>query len=217
MGQGVVCVAKDSDLANWIHRYACVGRAIDTEVHYDSRKGLVPTEDVVTRRFRVSELESAVGLAQMERYKELVSIHLKKAHQTKEGYENFSFLRPQKIPQDRNHGYGKIAFVYEGEKMGVGLERFKEALKGEEISSVTFNPHSQPAYLEPALQEAHVYKHQCPIRCPLYEGKVSYERGICPVAEDIAPKLLFIKPFETKDKAEEEAAKLERIFKSLQK
>jgi dTDP-4-amino-4,6-dideoxygalactose transaminase len=42
----------------------------------------------------------------------------------------------------------------------------------------------EPIYLQPLYQQRQVYGSVgCPIACPHYEGQVSYDQGLCPVAE----------------------------------
>ena len=44
----------------------------------------------------------------------------------------------------------------------------------------------KPLYLQPLYQQQTGYGDKgCPFSCPFYRGKVNYERGICPRAEDL--------------------------------
>jgi perosamine synthetase len=80
--------------------------------------------------------------------------------------------------------------VYEGEKMlGVPWADFRS--KFIEMGGDGFYAAWQVTYNEPVIKEMAFYGKGCPVHCPLYEGpKVEWGPGLCPVAEDLQPKLM---------------------------
>ena len=52
------------------------------------------------------------------------------------------------------------------------------------------------------------YNHpDCPVRCPLYQSDYRYHEGLCPVAEDLMPRLILsglieVPPDEVKRRAD---------------
>jgi len=44
------------------------------------------------------------------------------------------------------------------------------------------------------FRKAKAYGHQCPYKCPFYlrKSKYVYRRGLCPVVEDVMPRLITV-------------------------
>jgi dTDP-4-amino-4,6-dideoxygalactose transaminase len=53
-----------------------------------------------------------------------------------------------------------------------------------------------PMYLEPSYRNkvGHGHGTHCPFNCPLYQGNMNYEEGLCPIAENVLKKVLTISP-----------------------
>jgi hypothetical protein len=48
------------------------------------------------------------------------------------------------------------------------------------------------AYMYAILRNPNAYGNKgCPYNCHLYSGKVNWEEGLCPVAEDVIPRLVY--------------------------
>ena len=68
-------------------------------------------------------------------------------------------------------------------------------------------------YLEDVMRNYSFYGKGCPHKCPLYEGRVEYKEGICPVAESIQPKLMqFVNNYRNIKEAE---PKVEALLKTI--
>jgi perosamine synthetase len=90
-------------------------------------------------------------------------------------------------PSTINHVYHVFAMRYDESKIGIPRSRFLEALIAEGIPMSPGYP--RPLYHNPLFQDRLAYgKKGCPFTCNLYEGTVSYAKGLCPVAEDLCAR-----------------------------
>lgn len=125
--------------------------------------------------YRMTEMEAALGIAQLGRLEELNGQRQRLAEQLTRGIAELPGLTPPRVRDGCTHVYYSYAIKYEAEKVGVPRDLFVRALCAE---GVPFSGgYVKPLYLTPLYQErsAYVYRH--------YRGKASYEKGICPVAE----------------------------------
>lgn len=97
------------------------------------------------------------------------------------------FLIPQKTPAGYTNSYYTLGVKYEGmEKYGVSWEDFRKAYiqnGGDGFYGAWAVP-----YCEPVIETK-----QFASRCPWVYDKVSYPKGLCPVAESIQPKIMQFK------------------------
>jgi perosamine synthetase len=100
--------------------------------------------------------------------------------------------------------------VYEGwEKIGVSWEDFRKAYI-EEGGDGIYGAWSVP-YLEPMVAERQFVK-----RCPWAYENVHYEKGLCPVAESIQPKIMQFKTnYRNAELAKTKAKALRRTIKKF--
>ena len=69
-------------------------------------------------------------------------------------------------------------------------------------------------YLETVFQQGNFYGKGCPLSCPLNRSPVRYEKGLCPVAEEIQPKLMqFVNNYGSLEEAEPKADALRKTIK----
>ena len=143
--------------------------------------------DVLGWNYRMPEFCSAVGMAQLERLDELVSMRVKVAKIFMEVMKDCDYLIPQHTPDNCKNTYYTLGVVFEGkEKRGINWAEFRAkyvGLGGDGIYSAWTVP-----YLEPIMQDRQfVYRYP-----EIYSG-VCYERGLCPVAETLQQKLMQFK------------------------
>jgi len=143
--------------------------------------------DVLGWNYRLSEFNSAIALAQLERVDELVDLRIKSANLFIEAMKTCDYLIPQELPSDYINSYYTLGVVYEGkESIGVSWEDFRKAyieVGGDGIYGAWSVP-----YFEPIIEKRQFVK-----RCPWVYDKVYFTQGICPVAEKIQPKIMQFK------------------------
>jgi len=166
--------------------------------------------DEIGWNYRLPEFNAAVALAQLERIEELVDLRIKSAQFFLDVMAQCDYLIPQHIPDGFSHSYYTLGVVYEGEeKIGVSWEEFrKEYIKqgGDGIYGAW-----SVAYLEPVIAERKFVK-----RCPWVYENVRYEKGLCPVAERIQPKIMQFKTnYRDSKLAELKAGVLAKVIKKF--
>jgi len=97
------------------------------------------------------------------------------------------FIVPQKVPNGFNNSYWTLAVKYEGEDtIGVSWADFRKQYINNGGDGI-YGCWSVP-YLEPVMSERRFVK-----RLPNVYNDVYYEKGLCPVAEKIQPKIMQFK------------------------
>jgi perosamine synthetase len=166
--------------------------------------------DVLGWNYRLSEFNSAVALAQLDRLEILVGLRIKNAEIFMDVMSDCDYLIPQNTPSGYTNSYYTLGVVYEGwEKIGVSWEDFRKAYK-EEGGDGIYGAWSVP-YLEPMVAERQFVK-----RCPWVYENVHYEKGLCPVAESIQPKIMQFKTnYRNAELAKTKAKALRRTIKKF--
>ena len=81
--------------------------------------------------------------------------------------------------------------IFRGERAGIARAVFKAALRqaGAGLFGMGFT--QRPAYLYTMFRVPNAYGNKgCPYNCHLYKGVVDWRAGLCPVAEDVLPRLV---------------------------
>jgi perosamine synthetase len=133
--------------------------------------------------YRLSELNAAVILAQIERQEELIDVRVRSANALLEVISNCKWLRPQEIHDGANHTYWALPVLLENEK--VSWHAFRDAFVG--FGGKGIYAAWQLSYLEPAFLNRKFLGREKGI-----EEKIlsEYARGLCPIAEVLQPKIL---------------------------
>ena len=139
---------------------------------------------------RLSEVACAVALAEMERGEDLASMRTLSAMAFAEVIQNCDWLVPQKTPYGYVNAYWNYAARITRDDIVWAdfLRKFKE-LGGDGFYGVY-----QPAHLEPVFANLNQAVDIAPERYPHYVGKLpKYQRGMCPVWEEIQPRVIMLK------------------------
>lgn len=142
--------------------------------------------DTVGWNYRMPEFIAAVALAQLERARELVSLRQASASMFLDAIRDCPFLVPQAVPDGWTHTYYTLGVRFLPEVAGLSWQEFRRryvARGGDGIYGAWSVP-----YLEPVIASGE-FRRRNPL---IYEG-VSYEPGICPVAERIQPEIMQFK------------------------
>jgi len=134
--------------------------------------------------YRLSEFSAAIALAQLEDLEKKVRLRKKVASIFLEEIEKCEILVPQHVPENCEHSYYTLGVRYEGTKYT--WQQFRD--KYVEYGGDSFYAAWSIPYLEPVVQNR-----EYAARCPEVYGEVNYNMGLCPVAEEIQPKLMQFK------------------------
>ena len=159
--------------------------------------------DTVGLNYRMSEISAAVGLAQLERVRLLVSRRQAIAKMLDDAVGDCTWLVRQKVPEGYVHSYYTYAVVYSGdEKFGVSWKDFYN--KYIQMGGDGFYGACKIPYLEPVFRDLTI-------------NGVTYGKGLCPVAEELQPKIMQFKTnYRNLDVAKIKADALRKTIKEIE-
>ncbi|PKO23890.1 MAG: hypothetical protein CVU38_01715 [Chloroflexi bacterium HGW-Chloroflexi-1] len=160
--------------------------------------------------YRMNELTSAVGIAQLERLPEFIEGLQKNAACYNQAIAGCKWLAPQQMP-GTVHTYHYWAATFEGEKQGLSLSEFTEALKEANLP-IAVGYTQLPAYRHPVIKErlAHAFN------CKNYPETVDYPDGICPIAERVIPRMVLAGTVAPEEQVKENAEKFHQLIKKIE-
>jgi perosamine synthetase len=194
-GEGGMVLTDDEALADRIRRFSNLGYAAVSGSTGKVAREVIQNPNYERHvsygfNYKISELCSAVALAQLERLEEFVGARTRAAGLFGESVKGCSWLTPQKVPEGYVHSYWSYVLKLDTEK--IDWFRFRDKyleLGGDRVYAAW-----QLNYLEPVFRNYSFYGRGCPQECAAYRGKIQdYKRGLCPVAETLQPKLLQFK------------------------
>ena len=175
-GEGGVIVTDDPTLAE---RLQLIRNHAEVVVKDKGVKNLV---NMVGYNYRMTEIEAAVASEQLKKLEKLQAERIKAADFLTHSLTGYSGISPPIIREGVESGYYAYAIKYDSVKTGLSRDRFLAALFAEGVPAG--KGYVEPIYLEPMYQQRIAFgKDGFPFSSQYYKGKVSYEKGICPVTE----------------------------------
>jgi len=202
-GDGAMVTVQDRKLAHNMETY---GRF----------PGKVPL--VMTLNWRMNEMTAAIGLAQLARVDEIIQ----KTYNVTLGIFNAAiadcrWLKQRLVPKEAVQAGYWFACKWEGDKFGMDYRRFKKLNEKLGIG-LRFGFNETAPYEFEFFRKAKAYGHQCPYKCPFYlkRSNYVYRRGLCPVVEDVMPRLITVNLiFLSIEEAKRQAKKLRRAVEIM--
>ena len=184
-GEGGMITTDDEGLADRIRRFNSLGYAVVGAGKSRITKDTIqdPTYErhaSVGFNYRLPELCAAVALAQTERLHDLVAMRIQAAQLLGQAVAGCSWLTPQAVPAGYVHSYWTYV-AHLSPDVDFSWHDFRDrykALGGDGIYAAW-----QLNYLEPAFRQVRFSPEQTQ----------EFERGLCPVAESLQPRLLQFK------------------------
>ncbi len=177
-GEGGVVVTDRDDLAERVQLIRNHGEAVV------KGKGVENIVNLVGFNYRMTEIEAAIAREQLKKLERLLVPRIEAASYLTERLSELPWITPPALRDGVRHGYYVYAMRYDASKSGISRDRFAAALREEGIPVVT--GYTEPLYLQPLYQRRIAFGEDgFPFTYPRYKGRVSYERGICPVAEQM--------------------------------
>ncbi len=194
-GEGGMLITNNEDLANKIRRFSSLGYA-----GVGAGKGKITKKDIqdpnyerhvsLGWNYRMPELCAAVALGQLENIERLVQIRLKIAQMYEKIITECDWLTPQLVPETCESSYWTYAVRLD--HPSISWHEFRDQylkLGGDGVYAAW-----QLTYLEPVFKNLALGKRMICLRNPIYSGTLQkYASGLCPVAEEIQPKMLQFK------------------------
>jgi len=175
-GEGGMLITSDENVANVARMVRNHGEVIESSAKQRSYQA-----EILGWGYRMTELEAAIGIAQILKLDYLNEERLKLCNYLSSEINKIEGLTHTKS-EFVKHVYYVFGFSYDEKTIGIPRNLFCDALKAEGIPC--FAGYVKPLYLNPLYSEkkAFAFKH--------YTGSAKYEKGICPVAEELHEKIL---------------------------
>ncbi len=179
-GEGGILVTENDDLAERMrlirnHAEAVVGD-----------KGTKKLNNMIGHNFRLGEIECAIGIEQLKKLSDLVSSRQHLAERLSAGLQQLNGLQTPVTKPDCTHVYYIYPLIVDTNALGCERDVIAKALQAEGVNVST---QYQNLHLLPMYQKKMAYgSNGFPWTSEICKREVSYEKGICPVAEDLNEK-----------------------------
>jgi len=195
-GEGGMAVTDDDRLAAEVNKRIIFGES----------------PEVLSSNYRMTEFEAAVGVAQLPKVPGYLEEYSEGRKALDDAIAGCSWLDArQELPGSVVAPYF-WSCLFHGERRQIDYGMFKAALRQ---SGAGFGTGSlqRPAYMYAILRNPNAYGNKgCPYNCHLYTGKVDWEAGLCPVAEDVIPRIVHINNMVPLEKARSAAEALKEAI-----
>jgi perosamine synthetase len=210
-GDGGIVVCDDGQYATNIRKASCggfrtvTGRAGENTIPRDVRQDIdFERHDRLGYNFRMSAMQAALGLAQLERLDYLVAArrYIAAQYEAVIHDEKCEWLIPPVVPEGCTHSYWTYVCKLDEKSLGVSWRKFRKTFLqrgGDGLYSAWIPVHREPIFRTMAFYGA---RERSPNFDPRYKGNVkSYNEGDCPVLEKMQKYLcLFKTSMQTLDK-----------------
>lgn len=206
-GEGGMITCQDPDLAERAVMFRSCGRKPGQSwyLHY-----------VFPVNYRLSEIQSAVLLAQLERLEQ--QLRTKQSHAAVVGKDLDGIAGIELVPGDGLtdvNGYYLFLLRYHAKAFnGLARDRFVEALKAEGIPCHIGYP--WPLTRNPMFEVIPEGPEGCPFTCPYYQGRTDPKSTPLPVSELICRETVVI-PHQVLLSPEDELADIGRAIRKIQR
>lgn len=219
-GEGGVVVTNDDELAERVRLIRNHAEAVVED------KGYTNLVNMVGFNFRLTEIGAAIGRVQLQKLKKLLDQRIENCQYLNEKLSQFPGVSAPPVREGATHAYYMQPFLFDENTVGVSRNIFIDAVKAElpatelrELEGQQMGVgYTKPLYLLPLFQKRIAFGNSgYPFTdAPVHMGSVSYEKGICPVAERMYEKELFahefMRPPATKDDLDDVVRAFEKVY-----
>jgi perosamine synthetase len=176
-GEGGILVTNDDQIAE---RLQLIRNHAEVVV---ADKGVADITNMVGFNFRLGEIECAMGIEQLKKLKGFVRLRQTLAESLTNGLKDLKGLKTPVVKSDRTHVYYVYPMQLDLKMLGVSRDRICDALvaEGVAISRSYQNIHLLPVYQKKVAFGSKGF----PWTSDICQREVKYNKGICPVAEDL--------------------------------
>ncbi len=120
-GEGGMVITSDQPIADQIRSLRDHGASkSDLARHLGARSYLLPDFNVVGYNYRMTDLQGALGVAQMARLEWILQQRIRLARCYDAALSGLSWLRPPVLPKDCCHGYQAYVCLFQPESPNIG-------------------------------------------------------------------------------------------------
>lgn len=203
-GDGAMSVVKDPELADRLENvWAFSGES--------------PV--MMTLNWRMTELTAAMGLAQLSCIGKILDYYGKTLGILNDAVKNCKWLKNRLVREEATQSGYWFACKWEGDKYGLDYDRFKQ-LNDELEIGLSFGFNEVAPYQFEFFSKGDIYGNGVPYHTPPFTevSDYRYHDGLCPVVEDVMPRLVTVSLiFLSINEAEELAEKLQKAIRIMEK
>ncbi|MFT5229601.1 MAG: perosamine synthetase [Urechidicola sp.] len=176
-GEGGVVVTNDDALAERVRLIRNHAEAVVED------KGEERINNMLGYNFRLGEIECAIGIEQLKKLPNIILLRQQLAERLNAGLDNLNGLTLPIVKERSSHVYYMYCMTLDIDELGVSRDVIADALEAE---GVMLYRRYQNLHLLPMYQKKIAYGNNgFPWSSNLVSRDVSYEKGICPVAEKL--------------------------------
>jgi dTDP-4-amino-4,6-dideoxygalactose transaminase len=188
-------------------------------------KGVTDITNMIGFNYRMTEVEAAIGIEQLKKLPGLIEERLHNAaYLHKKLGELKGLSSPPWVEENSLNTFYVQPLKYDQEVFEVHRNDFVHAIKSEiptaifrETAPLIGAGYVKPLYLQPVYQQR---AGKCSFNCPRYEGDVDYQKGICPVTEEMHYKTLitheYMRPGMTVDDMNDVVTAFEKVINNAE-
>lgn len=206
-GEGGMLICNNETYADKARRFSCLGYA-----GVSAKQGKITRNDIqdptysrhiaIGFNYRMSELQSAVALAQLERIEELVGNRLEVAKIFDEAISGTNLLTKQLEPEGVENSYWSYSLVLNTESPEIEWYKFRDLFQkngGDGYYAAWKLSYNEPLFQNIIQQMDGVWQ--------------NYNFHLCPVSEYLQPRMIQLKTnYWNLDEAKEQAAILKKTI-----
>lgn len=177
-GEGGILVTNNDELADRMRLIRNHAEVVVEDM------GITNLNNMIGYNFRLGEIESAIGIEQLKKLKFQVESRQRIANLLSYGLRGLRGLKTPQVAAGCTHSYYVYPMQIDLEAMGVSRDIIHKALVAEGVPALSAryeNLHLLPMYQKKIAYGSHGF----PWTSDICHRDVSYDKGICPVAEDM--------------------------------
>ncbi len=173
-GEGGMAITSDDKIAFELNRRIIFGES----------------PEVLSSNYRMTELQAAIGVEQLKKVPGYLKTFTEGKKILDAAVAGCSWIDERKAISGSTVAPYIWSSIFRGERKNIDYGVFKAAMK--QVNGVFgFGFTQRPGYMYNIFRNPNAYGDKgCPYNCHLYKGNVDWKAGMCPVSEDVIPRLI---------------------------
>jgi perosamine synthetase len=189
-GEGGIVVTNDDEIALRLKLIRNHGENVTSSTGFEPKS----LANMLGFNFRMTELEAAIAYEQLKKIDALNQHRIELVHYLNERLSKISTVTLPAVRPDCTHVYYMHVMLFNQSSTAANRAEFVEAIRAEGIP--IWGGYLRPLYLEPLYQKRiAIGDHGYPFNAKRSSGDLKYEKGLCPVAEQLYEYRTIINPF----------------------